>query len=142
MPEIARVNFLEERDSQPDLAAEQHVPEHHRAQKDAARLGEEIRLVHQERLDEAPQDHLDDRPIAEIEKARPGAGDQIPVPQHDCADAPRRAGIDQAHGASLWRAPCRATSRNTSSSVLRPYFSISALGAPESTMRPPFIIST
>src|SRR5581483_10126742 len=124
-----------------DLAAEQHIPQHDGAQENSAGLRKEIRPRHQEHLDEAPKDHLHDRPITEIEKTRPGSRDQIPMAQHHRADAPRRARVDESH-ASLPRAPWRTTSRNTSSSVGRPYFAINSLGAPESTMRPAFIIRT
>src|SRR5215831_15267981 len=130
MTEIAGIDFLEERDRKPDLAAEQHVPEHHAAQEDAAGLGEVARLTGEESLDESPQDHLHHWPIGKIEEARPRSSDQVPMAQDHGANASRRALVGDHVRASSFRAPLRATSRKTSSSVLRPYFSIRVSGDP------------
>src|SRR5437764_14714626 len=105
MAEIARIDLFKEGDRESDLTAKQYVPQHHRAEQDAACLCEEARLAHHEGLDEPPKDHLHDGPIAEIDKTRPGADDQVPMAQHHSPDPPRRARADRAHFAPSDSAP-------------------------------------
>src|SRR5262245_6176291 len=141
MTEIARIDLLEEGDREADLSAKQHVPQHDGAEQHTTGLGKERRLTHQEGLDESPQDHLHHRPIAEIEKPRPRTGNQIPMAQDHGANAMQGFRCVDVHDAAS-RAPWRATSKNTSSSVVRPYLAIRLLGEPVSTIRPWRIIST
>jgi len=46
----------------PELAAEQDVPQQHRAQESAARAGEETGILIDVDLQEAPHQHLHGRP--------------------------------------------------------------------------------
>ena len=126
--DIARPHFLEKRDRKSKLAAEQDVPQQHRADKGAAGAREEAGIVGDVILQEAPGHHLHRRPIDEVEQPRPRRAQQIPVAQHHRADAPRarprtqrrsQRRIDGAgHCAASLSMPLpRATSRKTSSSV-------------------------
>ena len=123
--EVAGVHLLEERDREAELAAEQDVPQHHRADEGAGGLREEAGVLRDVELQEAPHQHLHRRPVDQVEHARPGRAEQIPVAQHHRADAARRerdmGGRLHAHCAASRASPVpRAMSRNTSSRLLRP----------------------
>ena len=137
MPEIARIDFLEEGNGEADLAAEEHVPQHDAGEQDPGGLREEARLLDQEGLDETPEDHLHHRPVAEIEKARPRSCDQIPMPQHDGADAPRRRIASIAVMSRVLARAAGAPRRERRPPAWCGHIWRSAsFGEPESTMRP------
>ena len=122
---VAGVQLFEERDRKAKLPPEQDVPQDHGGNEGARGLRKEIGMLRDVELKEAPHQHLHHRPVHQIEDARPGRFDHVPVPQHDRADAPRREcdvfGRLHAHcAASDASLRPRAMSRNTSSRLVRP----------------------
>ena len=108
-----------------DLAAEEDVPEQHRADEGAAGLARACPIARRQiELQEAPHQHLHRRPVDEVDDARPGIAQQIPVAQHHRADAARGRRMRRvdggAHSRRLPSRRSRATSRKTSSIVSRP----------------------
>ena len=82
--DVARPHLLEERRRKAKLAAEQDVPQQHGADQRAGRDGGTAGRVLRHRgvrhvgLDEPPGEHLDGRPVDEVERraARTSAGDR------------------------------------------------------------------
>ncbi len=124
--EVARPHLFQERDGEADLPAEKDVPEEHRADEGAARLRRHGCAIHQVELQEPPHHHLHRRPVDQVDDARPGIAEQVPVAQHHRADAAKRYGVIGGVAHSVTSRPfssrrrSRATSRNTSSIVSRP----------------------
>ena len=76
-------------------------------------------------LQKAPHQHLHQRPVDQLGRARPGRADHVPVAQHHRAEAARRRSRSAGalgHGRAPRRAsPApRAMARNTSSRLARP----------------------
>ena len=55
--EVARPHLLEEGDRESELAAEQDVPEQHRADEHAAGAGKEAGILRDVKLQESPDEH-------------------------------------------------------------------------------------
>ena len=125
--EVARVHLLEERDREAELAAEQDVPQHHRADEGAGGAREEAGVLRHVDLQEAPHQHLHRRPVDQVEHARPGraaADTSGAAPSRRRGAARTRhvaGGLDALICAASRASPVpRAMSRNTSSRLLRP----------------------
>ena len=88
--EIARPHLLEKRDRKAELAAEQDVPQDHRADQRAAGARKEPGVLRDVALQKAPGDDLQRRPIDQLQQPRPGRHQEIPVAQHHRLDAMRR----------------------------------------------------
>ena len=151
--EVARPDLLEERDREAELAAHQDVPQQHRADEQAGRLGGEARSS--ARGSSAGSPTSASAPAASRSARRcaartSGSRTSSAAPCRRCAAPMRPAssaraaatGADGAGAASL-TAPSRASStprramaRNTSSRLARPKRLISSAGVSSAMMRP------
>ena len=102
----------------PHLAAQSHFPQQNTAQKCRAR---DRRCVAHARCEEArseaPNAHLQHRPVGQLQQPRPGPAIQRQVAVDQAPDAARRRA---PHAAATARRRSRAMSRNTSSMSSRP----------------------
>ena len=125
--QVARIHLLEKRDREAELAAEQDVPQHHRADERAGGAARRswnaarCRPAGSPTSASAPSASRSDRACAAT------TTQQIPIAQHHRARSRRGENATYAGRSALLIAPPRrasprprATSRNTSSRLVRP----------------------
>ena len=89
--EIARPHLLDEGGGKTDLGAEQNVPEQNAADQHAGTLRDRACRAGKIFLQEAPSQHLQERPVDQLDEPDARASQQIGIAQHKRADAARRS---------------------------------------------------
>ena len=88
--EVPRVQLLDERERDAELAAEEHIPQEHRADEEARRVLEEVVRGREIQRHEGPDDHRHRRVVHHRDDARPRLEYQVRVPAEDRAHAAQR----------------------------------------------------
>ena len=90
LAEIARPHLFEKRDRQAELAAEQQIPQHHGGEQYAEGLRDIAGVLGQELAHEPPDQHLQGRPVQQLQRARPRTAQDVQIAQQHRPDAGRR----------------------------------------------------